>query len=750
MVSSPDQQLNAARGAIAAACLDPLPSATLGEISLRDEQRLVVARARRAIAAHGGVLVADDVGRGKTFVALALARGWPRRLIVIPSALRDAWNVAMRRADVPCDVTTHDALSRGHRPVPGEHDVIIVDESHHFRTPGIRRYEALTSLAARTPLVLLSATPLQNRVRDLAAQLALFLGAAAFELDLEQLGRHIIRGVDQVNSVIPRLAPPEWLDIGVDDESVLEAVLELPDPVRPRDSGDEGALRTIALVRAWASSRAALRNTLRRRRRIATALEQGLADGVLPSRAEARSWLAVDDAVQLGLTPLLVNADVRMDYTTLLSALADERRALDELSKQLRCTPDPDLARVNALRRLRAPEPSARLLVFSEFASTVAALYSALRLDPGVGMLTSKDARIASGRITRRELLARFAPVAQHGAAYRRHEQLTLLLTTDLLSEGLDLQDASVVVHLDLPWNPARLVQRVGRVLRPGGAACVTNLLLAPPARAATLLGVESRLRTKAALARAATGSQADVLPVLSAERLATLVSPEPPGLSAGERGAIMARLTRWNCAAYQRGDLAIAAVDWPTRAWLACLDDGALATTLPSTRGSEHALVSAIAALEHAPRFADAIERDTAIAEIQKWMNALRASNVSGMTQCEGPLRRDAIFRLHMLAHVVPRQSRAELLPLIAALCGRLRSALPLGAERNLLRDIHALASVADLGKHLRSVLRDLPARTTTPSTSERLIAVVLLGPRGSQMHHGASHSADPVMLRW
>ena len=43
---------------------------------------------------------------------------------------------------------------------------------------------------------------------------------------------------------------------------------------------------------------------------------------------------------------------------------------------------------------------------------------------------------------------------------------MTLLLTTDLASEGVNLQDASVVVHLDLPWTAARLEQRVGRVAR--------------------------------------------------------------------------------------------------------------------------------------------------------------------------------------------------------------------------------------------------------------------------------------------
>ncbi|MEP6618579.1 MAG: hypothetical protein ABJE47_04675, partial [bacterium] len=71
MVASAAERLRRCKAAIAAAYLDVLPSASLGSVVLRDDQRRIVARARRALALHRGCLIGEEVGRGKTFVALS-------------------------------------------------------------------------------------------------------------------------------------------------------------------------------------------------------------------------------------------------------------------------------------------------------------------------------------------------------------------------------------------------------------------------------------------------------------------------------------------------------------------------------------------------------------------------------------------------------------------------------------------------------------------------------------------------------
>src|SRR5258705_7590041 len=379
----------------------------------------------------------------------------------------------MRRAGVSCAFEAHEALSRGRVP-SGCFDGIIVDESHRFRSTSARRHAVLAALSAHARLLLLSATPLQNGGRDLAAQVALFHGTRAFRLDARALATFVVRGAMGAVPGLPTVTPPTWIRPVADDGAVLDAIVALPSPARPADGGDAGVLRTIGLVRAWASSRAALVAMLRRRRRVAAAIEQCAAAGLVPTKRELRAWQGVDADIQLGFAPLLANGHAEPTLSALLlRSVSTEHEALDRLSAAMAISDDPDLARACALREIRAAHPGECVLAFTELASTARTYYSLLRDDAGIGLLTADSARIASGRLPRDALLARFAPRARGVEAPPRRERVTMLIATDLLSEGVNLQDASVVVHLDLPWNPARLAQRVGRVRRPGGAETV-------------------------------------------------------------------------------------------------------------------------------------------------------------------------------------------------------------------------------------------------------------------------------------
>ena len=107
------------------------------------------------------------------------------------------------------------------------------------------------------------------------------------------------------------------------------------------------------------------------------------------------------------------------------------------------------------------------IVAFSQYAETVTAMFRELRREAGVAVLTARGARVAGGSLSRREAISRFAPRASGVRAPREAERIDLLLATDLLSEGVNLQDAGVVVHLDLPWTAARLEQRLGRVGAP-------------------------------------------------------------------------------------------------------------------------------------------------------------------------------------------------------------------------------------------------------------------------------------------
>jgi hypothetical protein len=718
----------------------------LGTIALRDEQRHAVARVALAMSRHGGCLLADDVGRGKTYVALAVARDWREPLIAVPASLRGAWLGAMARAGVRGALVSHEALSRG-KPPSTEPDGVIVDESHRFRSVGTKRYDALVRLTSRAPLLLLSATPLQNGASDLRAQLALFLGERAWHLPEDSLARYLVRGAAADDALLPRVADPRWVTPDADDGAVLRTILALPPPPRPMDGGDAGLLRTLALVRAWASSRAALRAMLRRRRQIAVAFEQSAAVGRVPEKGELRTWRCEGADVQLGFASLLVSLSSAPDSLGALErAAVEERSALETVERAMKGRPDPDVARVEALLAVRAGHPAERVLAFSEYASTVRTYFAAMRAQPGVGMLTAADACIASGRLSRAALLARFAPRALGAPEPRARERVSLLLTTDLLSEGMNLQDASVVVHLDLPWNPARLAQRVGRVRRPGGASVVHSYLMSPPAQSLQLFDVEARLRRKLARAERAIGRGLPVVPCLSSASAMAIEPPRDPPvsvegeLSAEEHGEIAVRLARWlrrrSRAAPTRAAF-IAAVRSPRQGWLAGLADGSLLAAVDGTSPDDHALRQLSTLLDLPGQPVCAMAQRRALAEIQRWHEARSVMEDCGIDMPATALQIAMHRRLSAMLARAPRHERATLASLAGEVRLALRETRPLGAERQLAALLEEPSTVSgDVAWLVRA--RDLlrarwPAarRHTSADGANGAVAVlVLFGP--------------------
>jgi hypothetical protein len=689
----------------------------------------------------GGCLLADDVGEGKTYVALAVARTWTRPLVIVPASLRSTWTEAMHRAGVTCTLASHESLSRGSVPAVSAGG-IIVDESHRFRSPSARRYRELAILAAHTRLLLLSATPLHNSTRDLAAQLALFLGTRASTLDAAELARFVVRRPDRASSILPAVAPPRWVRPATDDGAVLRAILALPPPTRPLDGGDGGVLRTMSLVRAWASSRAALTAMLRRRRQVATAIEQSVAAGLLPTKRELRAWQGHDTDVQLGFAPLLVEASLGSESAReLADAVGVERDALEALVRLVAERPDPDASRVDALRAIRSAHPDERVLAFSELASTVRAYYAAMRADKGVGMLTATDARIASGRLPRVELLARFAPCAQGSTEPPPRERVTLLLATDLLSEGVNLQDASVVVHLDLPWNPQRLAQRVGRVRRPGGAATVHAYLLAPPAETELLLQVETRLRRKLARAERTIGRALHVVPHLGPREQASTFggAANHEETSAATLGALAERIAGWRPDASDDtasvDHLTVAAAHADRQGWLVALDDGRLLASLDGAAPHLIASVAAAAALAEGPaRPLREREASVALAEARRWIDAECLAHDCGLRTASDTLQVTLERRIAQAVRRAPRHERADIIALASRLRDALRLPRSLGAERALAAVLaDGARSTSDDRRCLRTALdiaSNVRGRREWSGALPRVLALIVFGP--------------------
>ena len=524
----------------------------LGSITLHPHQVSAVQRVSDAIDRFNGALLCDEVGMGKTYVAIAVARRYTRYLVVAPASLVSMWRSALATTDSDADILTFEELSRadadayrrerntsphaGRRKgapegdrTSGRYEFVIVDEAHHARNPRSNRYMALEQLTRGARVLLLSATPIHNRRDDLVALLSLFLGSRAHAMTSTELAQCVVRRQQKQvgDSVrIPVVRPIVSHQVP-DDSALVETVMSLPPPVPLRDGGVAGALIGRSLVHQWASSEAALREAVRRRLARATALCLSLEAGTYPTHAELETWVYGDGSLQLGFAELLSAPVVSREE--LLAGVRSHLLALQALRASFIPAMSIDATRAAIVESIRGS--GGRIVAFAQYAETVAMLYRRLVSKGKVAMLTSHGARIAGGSLSRSEAIARFAPMATHSTQPPTAEAIQLLLTTDLLSEGVNLQDAEIVVHLDIPWTAARMEQRVGRVARLGSQHReVAVHVILPPASATTVLSSESTVHRKWALARANVGtSGAGPLPHLSMNPPRTAVPESTP-----------------------------------------------------------------------------------------------------------------------------------------------------------------------------------------------------------------------------
>ena len=177
---------------------------TGGTIHLTTFQRDGLWRARRIMAERRGVLIADEVGLGKTYLAgklieQAAIERRQRVLVVAPATLRDGpWRKFASDFTLPIELRSFDDLISDRRlnpeatgysldQDPDDYALIVVDEAHNIRNPATRRAEAIRRLLAgryRKDLVMLTATPVNNSLWDLYYLLLFFLHTDAVFADL--------------------------------------------------------------------------------------------------------------------------------------------------------------------------------------------------------------------------------------------------------------------------------------------------------------------------------------------------------------------------------------------------------------------------------------------------------------------------------------------------------------------------------------------------------------------------------------
>ncbi|MDQ6768569.1 MAG: DEAD/DEAH box helicase [Gemmatimonadota bacterium] len=682
----------------------------IGTISLQPHQLSAVARIEGALDEFGGALLCDEVGMGKTFVALAVARPYSRRLVVAPAALAQMWSQALEATGIGADFVSFEKLSRNHstidsdpRAVPGHascldsassYDLLIVDEAHHARNPATRRYSRLKDLARNAKLLLLTATPIHNRRDDMSSVLALFLGSRANALTAGELARCVVRRDHEhvtTDALIPRILPTRALQIS-DDPEIVRQLMTFPPPIPVRDGGLGRALIGRGLVHQWASSEAALNEALRRRIARAFALIASLEAGTYPTEKELRTWIFDDGALQLGFPELLSSPS--RDAGRLLESVRRHSDALQRFLAVHSVRSSLDMERADFILSLLATRNGTKIVAFAQYTETVSMLFCRLARAGNVALLTSHGARVAGGRLSRVEALARFAPRASQSPPPSTAEVIDLLLSTDLLSEGVNLQDAAAVVHLDVPWTAARLEQRVGRVARMGSAhSAIAVYMIRPPATAATLIENEILVQKKWNVARLVVGSA---------------TAPPFPDHSSDETDVdsvtsqtetLRGLLADWRQSDVSSKDLCAAAIASPQSGFLAAASIDGEATLIVSLSGQlSTALTIQIAACRLADGFDVHAERavyEAALHQIQEWYDRESASAVAGVASSSSMPRRRLVSRIDAAIESAPLHIRSRRL-VTAAKARNVATAFHSAAIEGELESL-ALAQLSD-----------------------------------------------------
>ncbi len=477
------------------------------------------------------VLIADEVGLGKTVQAglvaseLQLRGAVARVLVLTPAGLCDQWaaelasrfrlrpvvlgmrEIRRRKACLPMGVNpwatepivvaSIDYVKRPEvlRGVAScSWDLVIVDEAHGA-APGTDRREALAETCGLAPYVLLlTATPHNGDPRAFASLCA--VGQRDDTLLVFRRTRADAGGLPERRVHHLHVQPTDAEERMHAELAALTRVVRSEWQDRNRDAW----LALVTLHKRALSSAYALEQSVRRRlRRCGTDPGQPLEQLRLPLEDRADELDPTDDA------PFIA---------AVLRDPRQERRLLERLAERAREAAESE-TKLAALKRLlrRLSEPA---VVFTEYRDTLLHLRSAL----------AQDAPIVHGGLARQDRQAAIQRFVNGNAA--------LLFATDAAGEGLNLhQRCRVVVNLELPWNPMRLEQRIGRVDRIGQARRVHAFhLIAAQTNEERLL---ERLRARVARAQGVVGAPNPLAPVepVSERSLARLAitgdDREPP-----------------------------------------------------------------------------------------------------------------------------------------------------------------------------------------------------------------------------
>lgn len=577
---------------------------------------------------YNGCIIADSVGLGKTFEALAVIKYYELRndrvLVICPKKLRDNWSVytindkrnLLAQDRFNYDVLNHTDLSRT-KGYSGEinletlnwsnYDLVVIDESHNFRNKpnksdekSASRYERLLEqvikAGVKTKVLMLSATPVNNRMNDLKNQIAFITegkdsalvdeGINNIEHTLrtaqtrfnqwnkqEAEDRKVEQLIDSMNfdyfklldtltiarsrkhiekyydttalGKFPQRLQPLNIKSDIDTDNSFPPLQEINKTIRRLSLAGYAPLKYVRMEKKGEYARRydmdlgggkgvfkqvdrqdslihLMRINLLKRMessihsfRLTAEKVLNQVDGLL-SKITAHEIgdfeeLNIEDLILESpeYEPFLIGNKVKvllqdLDLIRFRQDLEADRVFLERIveeSQQITAVKDAKLADLKSIIANKIENPinqkqidnnviikNKKIIIFTAFADTAEYLYQNISqwaqgnlkvhsaLITGSG--TNKSTMHGAGNELNM-LLTHFSPISKERAkvAPEASEQIEILIATDCISEGQNLQDCDYLVNYDIHWNPVRIIQRFGRVDRLGSTNQVIQLV---------------------------------------------------------------------------------------------------------------------------------------------------------------------------------------------------------------------------------------------------------------------------------
>lgn len=580
---------------------------------LYDFQRDAVLAIINKLERYNGCILADSVGLGKTFTALAVIKYYENRnktvLVLCPKKLSENWNtykdnyvnnpIASDRLNY--DVLFHTDLSRSggfsngldlDRLNWGNYDLVVIDESHNFRNGAgthantqenryVKLMDKVIRAGVKTKVLMLSATPVNNRFTDLKNQLAIaYEGNSEFindKLDTKKPIEDIFRlaqkafnawskldpedrttdallrtldfdffevldsvtiarsrkhiekyyNTEEIGKFPQRLKPisrrPSMTDLSsaINYNRVYEQLMQLtlviytpsnyifPSKMSKyidlthnkgnnlTQKGREQGIRrlmSINLLKRLESSVYSFNLTLNRILELIKSTITAIDSFEKNGKADLDMYEASDsdfdiddennDYFTVGKKVKIDLAD--MDYKTWRDELQHDADTLELLTLMIAdVTPEHDLKLQTLLHlldeKMKHPinEGNKKVLIFSAFSDTAEYLYDQVSayMKSNYGLDTAVITGSIDGRTTIKGLKATlnnvltcFSPISKSRDVLMPDstKEIDILIATDCISEGQNLQDCDYLVNYDIHWNPVRIIQRFGRIDRIG------------------------------------------------------------------------------------------------------------------------------------------------------------------------------------------------------------------------------------------------------------------------------------------